>query len=115
MAREEYDEREDEKPGGTRELSKKARRLQQRGWWGRLSDRLIGGQERPGEQKVGRSPIVLILAGSTVGALVLSLIFWFMISSTREERALKEAALSLTQERYADAETQFMNFMTAYP
>ena len=33
MAREEYDEREDEEPGGTRELSKKARRLQQRGWW----------------------------------------------------------------------------------
>ncbi len=117
MAREEYDEQADDELTGALapRQSEKARRLAQRGWWQRLTDKLIGGPERPGEQKVGRSPIVLILAGSSLGALILSGIFWFMISSTREDRLLKEATLSLSQESWADAETKFLKFLTEYP
>lgn len=117
MAREEYDkdrEAADAEALGEAQ-AEKARRQLKRNWTERLSDRLTGGPERPGEQNVGRSPIVLILAGSTIGALLLSVIFWLMISSTREARLLKEAQLSLEQQKYLDADSQFLNFLAVYP
>ncbi len=115
MAREEFDELADERSVAGRHPKDKSHRLKRRSWLDRFFDRLIGGPERPGEQKVARSPVVLILIGATLGGLILSGIFWFMIASTREERMLKEATLSLTQERYPDAEAQFAAFLDAHP
>ena len=50
----------------------------------------------------------------TIGALLLAGIFWFMTANTREERQLKEAVASLDQQRYLDAEGQFLTFLANY-
>jgi len=92
-----------------------ARRQLSRGRFAQITEKLTGGPERPGEQKIGRSPVVLGLIGTTVGTLLLAGIFWFMNANTREERQLKEAVTSLDQQRYLDAEGQFLKFLANYP
>ncbi len=91
-----------------------ARRQLSRGRFAQITEKLTGGPERPGEQKIGRSPIVLGLTIVTLGALLLSGIFWLMTASTREARQLKEAVASLDQQRYIDADGQFLNFLASY-
>lgn len=114
MAQEEYDDQNDADEIAMEEQSAKAKRQLSRGFVSRFTEKLTGGPERPGEQKIGRSPVVLGLIGTTLGALLLAGIFWFMNASTREERQLKEALTSLDQQRYLDAEGQFLNFLSAY-
>ena len=114
MAQEEYDDQNDAENAANDEQAAKAKRQLSQGRIARLTEKLTGGPERPGEQKIGRSPVVLLLIGTTVGALLLAGIFWFMNASTREERQLKEAVTSLEQQRYLDAEPQFLNFLSAY-
>lgn len=96
-------------------LSAKARQQLKRGRLSTLSDRLTGGPERPGEQKIGRSPLVLLLTGTTIGAFVLAAIFWVINSRNQEERLFKEANASLEQQKYLDAEVQFAKFLQNYP
>ena len=91
-----------------------AKRQLSRGRFSQLTEKLTGGPERPGEQKIGRSPIVLGLTGMTLAAMLLAGIFWFMTAHTREERQLKEAVASLAQQRYIDADGQFLNFLASY-
>ena len=96
-------------------FEEKARRQLRRGRLTKLAEKLSGGPERPGEQKVGRSPVVMLLAGSTIGAAILAAIFWFINSSNAEERLLKIAMTSLEQKKYLDAEGQFERFIQDYP
>ena len=49
-------------------LAEKARRQLSRGRLARLTEKLTGGPERPGQQKIARSPVVLLLAGCTAGS-----------------------------------------------
>ena len=117
MAQEEYDDENDvnaAEEAALEQQASKARRQLSRGRFAQLTEKLTGGPERPGEQKIGRSPIVLGLAGLTLGGLLLSGIFWFMTASIREERQLKEAQTSLDQQRYIDADGQFLNFLASY-
>ncbi len=115
MAQEEYDdETEAAEEAVLQQQASKARRQMSRGRFAQLTEKLTGGPERPGEQKIGRSPVVLGLTGLTLGGLLLSGIFWFMNASTREERQLKEAQTSLDQQRFIDADGQFLNFLASY-
>ncbi|MEZ6032994.1 MAG: PQQ-binding-like beta-propeller repeat protein [Planctomycetaceae bacterium] len=113
MAQEEFDENgvEDTEIG---QQTARARRQLSRGRFAQITEKLTGGPERPGEQRIGRSPVVLGLIGTTIGALLLAGIFWFMNANTREERQLKEALTSLEQQRYLDAEGQFVTFLANY-
>lgn len=117
MAQKEYDDENDvdaaEEAARARQAAA-ARRQLSRGRFAQITEKLTGGPERPGEQKIGRSPIVLGLTGVTLGALLLSGIFWVMTASTREERQLKEAVTSLDEQRYIDADGQFLNFLATY-
>ena len=127
MASEDYDEAEvvdevaenaarDTDRTSTREaLAAKARQQLRRGRLTELSEKLSGGPQRPGQQKIGRSPTVLLLAGITVGATILAAIFWYINAQNAEERLLKEAVASLEQQKYLDAEGQFAKFIAAYP
>jgi len=113
VAQEEFDENgsEDTEIG---QQTARARRQLSRGRFAQITEKLTGGPERPGEQRIGRSPVVLGLIGTTIGALLLAGIFWFMNANTREERQLKEALTSLDQQRYLDAEGQFVTFLANY-
>lgn len=126
MASEEYDDEEvvedvkpddadDQSDESRRAFEEKARRQLRRGRLAKLAEKLSGGPERPGEQKIGRSPVVMLLAGSTIGASILAAIFWFINASNKEERMLKEATTSLEQKKYLDAEGQFERFIANYP
>ncbi|MFN9719508.1 MAG: PQQ-binding-like beta-propeller repeat protein [Planctomycetota bacterium] len=126
MASEQYDEEEivdeveageadDERDESRRKFEEKARRQLRRGRLTVLAEKLSGGPERPGEQRVGRSPVVLLLMGSTIGATILAAIFWFINATNKEERLLKEATTSLEQKKYLDAEGQFERFIGLYP
>lgn len=117
MAQKEYDDENDvdiAEDEAREQQAAKARRQLSRGRFAQITEKLTGGPERPGEQKIGRSPIVLGLTIVTLGALLLSAIFWFMTASTREARQLKEAMTSLEQQRYIDADGQFLNFLATY-
>ena len=116
MAQKEYDNENDMDAEETarEQQAAIARRQLSRGRFAQITEKLTGGPERPGEQKIGRSPIVLGLSIVTLGALLLSAIFWVMTASTREARQLKEAMTSLDQQRYIDADGQFLNFLATY-
>ena len=113
MAQEKYDENDADDAASGQQASR-ARQQLSRGRIAHITERLTGGPERPGEQRIGRSPVVLGLIGITIGALLLAGIFWFMNANTREERLLKEAVTSLDQQRYLDAEGQFLTFLANY-
>lgn len=116
MAQEDYNEHDvDSTKEAARELQAAVvRRQLSRGRLAQITEKLTGGPERPGEQKIGRSPIVLGLTGVTVGSLLIAGIFWVMTASTREERQLKEAMKSLDEQRYMDADGQFVTFLAKY-
>jgi len=114
VAVEDDDDSRDAEEAAREEELQKGRRQLRRGRFAQLTEKLTGGPERPGEQKVARSPVVLLLAGCTIAASLLAAIFWFMISRTTEERLLKEAVASLDQQKYLDAEAQFLNFLKIY-
>jgi hypothetical protein len=111
----EADDADDATDKSRRAFEEKARRQLSRGRLTTLAEKLSGGPERPGEQKIGRSPVVMLLAGITVGASILAAIFWFINATNKEERMLKEATTSLEQKKYLDAEGQFERFISNYP
>ena len=118
MAREEYDDENDvvaADDAAMEQHANKARRQLSRGRFAQLTEKLTGGPERPGEQKIGRSPIVLGLAGLTIGSLVLAAIFYAKNADLREKRQFDEAVKSLEEQRYLDAEPQFSKFIANHP
>lgn len=122
MASEDYDDdpaevvnSDDDRELSREAVAEQARRQLKRGRLTQLAEKLSGGPQRPGEQKVGRSPVVMLLAGSTIAASVLAAIFWFINSKNAEDRMLKEAMGSLELQKYLDAEGQFEKFIAAYP
>lgn len=98
-----------------RELAKTADRQLRRGRLNQLSDRLTGGPQRPGEQKVGRSPVVFLLSTITVFGFLLAAIFWYINQKNSEDRLLKEAVSLLDQQKYLEAEARFSQFLLNYP
>ena len=120
MASEEYEDEVEEVEADDREesrevISEKARRQLRRGKLSELAEKLTGGPERPGQQKIARSPVVMLLVGCTVGGSILAAIFWFINARNTEDRLIKEATASLEQQKYLDAEGQFERFISIYP
>lgn len=115
---EEVDEdiRGDEQDAARRDRQRaRADRQLARGRIHQLSDKLTGGPERPGEQKIARSPFVLGMIGTIVGLGLLSAIFYWIINSTTEQRTLDAAMTALEQQKYGEAEQRLLQFLEAYP
>jgi PQQ-like domain len=93
----------------------RAERQLSRGRIRSLGDRLTGGPERPGEQKIGRSPFVLGMIGAIAGLALLSAIFYYIINTTSEQRTLEAAMTALEQQKYGEAEQRLLQFLQAYP
>ncbi|MEI7700282.1 MAG: PQQ-binding-like beta-propeller repeat protein [Planctomycetia bacterium] len=96
-------------------VAEKAKRQLKRGRLTMFAEKLSGGPQRPGQQKIGRSPVVLVLTGVTLLCFLLSGIFWYINQWNAEERMLKEATSFLEQQKYIDAEVRFSQFLQAYP
>ena len=96
-------------------VAEKAKRQLQRGRLTTFADRLSGGPQRPGQQKIARSPVVLVLTGVTLLSFLLAGIFWYINQWNAEERMLKEATSFLEQQKYIDAEARFSQFLQIYP
>jgi TolA-binding protein len=97
------------------QLAEKAKQQLQRGRLTAFSDRLTGGPVRNEDQKISRSPAVLLLTGTTVVCFLLAGIFWFINQRNVEERLLKDAQTFLEQQKYLDAEARFVQFIAQYP
>jgi hypothetical protein len=119
VASDEYDEDEDIRADADAadrsRQRKRAERQLSRGRIRSLGDKLTGGPERPGEQKISRSPFVLGLVGAIAGLTVLSAIFYYIINTTSEERTLEAAMTALQQQKYGEAEQRLLQFLEAYP
>ncbi len=102
-------------PGDIQDAEQKGRQHLSRGAASRFSDRLTGGPERPGEEKIGRSPFVVAL-GVVIGILaVAALIFFVLIRYTSESRSLQAATAALEGQSFQEAENLFEKFLTDYP
>lgn len=97
------------------QLAEKAKQQLKRGSLTAFSDRLTGGPVRNEDQKISRSPAVLLLTGVTVVCFLLAGIFWFINQRNVEERMLKDAQTFLEQQKYLDAEARFVQFIAQYP
>lgn len=74
----------------------------------------LGAQVRPGEQDALRSPLVL---GLSLGGLVLVLItgiFWFLISREQSTRLYDRAVAELNEGQYAQSIASFEQFLQQY-
>lgn len=74
----------------------------------------LGSQVRPGEQDALRSPLVL---GLSLGGMVLVLItgiFWFLISREQSTRLYDRAVAELNDGQYAQSITSFEQFLQQY-
>ncbi len=74
----------------------------------------LGSQVRPGQQDALRSPLVL---GLSLGGLVLVLItgiFWFLISREQSTRLYDRAVAELNDGQYAQSITSFEQFLQQY-
>lgn len=97
------------------QLAEKAKQQLKRGSLSAFSDRLTGGPVRNEDQKISRSPAVLLLTGVTLVCFLLAGIFWFINQRNVEERMLKDAQTFLEQQKYLDAEARFVQFIAQYP
>lgn len=71
--------------------------------------------ERLKEQKVMRSPLVLILGGGGGLLAIVALVFWFMIDREQVRRQFDEAAKDVAQAQYPTGIQKFDDFIKAHP
>ncbi|GIX03116.1 MAG: hypothetical protein KatS3mg113_0122 [Planctomycetaceae bacterium] len=74
-----------------------------------------GGQRRPGEQDVLRSPLIWGLSAGAVLALLVALIVWFLMGREQAARLLEQAETELNEGKYAQAIERFEEFLQKYP
>ena len=115
MADKSSDKSELDPEADRQQLAEKAKQQLQRGRLSAFSDRLTGGPVRNEDQKISRSPAVLLLTGTTIVCFLLAGIFWFINQRNVEERLLKDAQTFLEQQKYLDAEARFVQFIAQYP
>lgn len=70
---------------------------------------------RPGEQDVFKSPLVLGLAGGTLGLLLITGIFWFLIGREQSNRMYDRAVDEMNGGQYTQSITSFERFIAQYP
>ena len=70
---------------------------------------------RPGEQDAFKSPLVLGLAGGTLGLLLITGIFWFLIGREQSNRLYDRAVEEMNGGQYTQSITSFERFITQYP
>ena len=76
---------------------------------------LIGRPVRPGEQEILKSPLVLGLAGGGLVLLLVTGIFWFLISRETSNRLYDRAVAEMNDGQFTQSITTFERFIAQYP
>lgn len=72
-------------------------------------------QVRPGEQEVLKSPLVLGLSGGALVLLLVTGIFWFLISREQSNRLYERAMGEMDSGQFAQAISSYEKFLAQYP
>ncbi|MEI8018510.1 MAG: PQQ-binding-like beta-propeller repeat protein [Schlesneria sp.] len=76
---------------------------------------LIGRPVRPGEQEILKSPLVLGLTGGGLVLLLVTGIFWFLISRETSNRLYDRAVAEMNDGQLTQSITTFERFIAQYP
>lgn len=77
--------------------------------------RLLAQKERPGEQNLLRSPLVLFLGGGGGLLLITTLVFWFLIDREHIKRQFEAAENDLKQGQFSLGIQRFEEFVLMHP
>ncbi|MFK7819445.1 MAG: hypothetical protein AB8G99_12055, partial [Planctomycetaceae bacterium] len=78
--------------------------------------RMIGGEpQRPGEQDVVRSPIILWLTGGSIVVFLLAMVLYFMIVKKSAEKMYEFAKTEMDGGKYAQSIELYDKFILEYP
>lgn len=111
---EDIDDEPAERPGRGRGRSgREARRGP--GMFANMMRKIGGEAQRPGEQDVVRSPIILWLAGGSVIVGLLALVLYFMIVKKSAEKQFEFAKVEMDGGKYAQAIELYDKFLIDYP
>ena len=75
----------------------------------------IGRPVRPGEQEILKSPLVLGLTGGGLVLLLVTGIFWFLISRETSNRLYDRAVAEMNDGQFTQSITTFERFIAQYP
>jgi TolA-binding protein len=70
---------------------------------------------RPGEQEILKSPLVLTLAGGGLALLLITGIFWFLLSREQSNRLYDRAVAEMNAGQYSQSIATFEKFLQEYP
>ena len=76
---------------------------------------IIGRPVRPGEQEILKSPLVLGLTGGGLVLLLVTGIFWFLISRETSNRLYDRAVAEMNDGQFTQSITTFERFIAQYP
>jgi outer membrane protein assembly factor BamB/TolA-binding protein len=76
---------------------------------------LLGRPVRPGEQEILKSPLVLGLTGGGLVLLLVTGIFWFLISRETSNRLYDRAIAEMNDGQFTQSITTFERFIAQYP
>ena len=85
------------------------------GFFANLMRKIGGEPQRPGEQEVVRSPIILWMTGGAIVIALLSLVLYAMIARKSAEGRYNFAKTEMDGGKYAQAIELFDKFIAAYP
>lgn len=77
--------------------------------------RVAGEPQRPGEQDVVRSPVILWLTGGSIVVGLLAAILYFMIAKKSAEKQFEFAKVEMDGGKYAQAIELYTEWLTNYP
>lgn len=80
-----------------------------------LGRELQGGRQRPGEQEILKSPIILGLGAGAVVLLLVSATIYFLMGRESATRLFDVASTDLNEGRYSQAIENFERFVELYP
>ena len=116
---EELDEIEEDEPRGRRGRSDRSAERESRPRGNRSSgglfSSLLGEAQRPGEQDVVRSPVILWLTGGSIVVFLVAMVLYFMIGKKSAETRYKFAKTEMDGGKYAQAIELYDKFLEEYP
>lgn len=86
-----------------------------KGALGQVARELQGGRQRPGEQSIFRSPLILSLGIGGAVLLLTAGVFWFLMGRESQQRLFSDAERELADGKFSQAIELFERYQREYP
>ncbi len=86
-----------------------------KGTLGQVARELQGGRQRPGEQSIAHSPLILSLGIGGAVLLLTAGVFWFLMGRESQQRLFEDAERQLADGKYSQAIELYERFQKEYP